>query len=188
MNAMERDDQINIRLTEQRKHRWKEAAEGENRSLSEFIRWCVELELRDGTHNNTEPRQNDGELDAIIESIQSLEATIDGGPGSISHRLQAIEGQLIDDPHARELATAVYGLLPAEDQLTTLPDFDDPSARVGENGRVVTGDPEHIAQYMCYSPDIDADPSSTQVQQALDNLQADMHNVHRLADGRYYRS
>lgn len=187
MNVMERDDQINIRLTEQRKARWKEAADDANRSLSEFIRWCVELELRDSAHSTTESSQNDGELDTIIESIQSLEATLGGGPGSISHRLQAIEGQLADDPEARNLATAVYGLLPDEGQLTTLPDFDDPSARVGENGRVVTGDPEHIAEYIRYSPDIDADPDSSKVRRALADLQADMHNVHSL-NGRYYRS
>jgi len=184
---MARDEQVNIRLTERRKERWYQAAEERERPLTQFIRWCVEQEIS-GDSPTTEVSIDDGKLDTIIEEIRSLDSSITGGPGSLSHRLQAIEGHLADNPQARELATAVYGLLPAEDQLTTLPDFDDPSARVGENGRVVTGDPEHIAQYMRYSPDIDTDPSGTQVQQALDDLREELHNVQTRPDGRYYRS
>lgn len=185
---MARDEQVNIRLTENRKRRWKHAAEERERPLTQFIRWCVEQEISGTSNPTTNISFDEGKLDTIIEEIHSLDSSITGGPGSLSHRLQAIEGQLADDPQARELATTVYGLLPDEDQLTTLPDFDDPSARVGENGRVVTGDPEHIAQYIRYSPDLDGSPDSREVQRALDDLQQELHNIQRHPDGRYYRA
>jgi len=186
---MERDKQVNIRLTSERKRRWKEVAEDRERPLTQFIRWCVEQELSDeSTGGSSSDQRSRQKLDTIIEEIQSLNASISDGPGSIAHRLSAIEGQLSDDPEARSLASTVYGLLPAESQVATLPELDDPAARVGENGRVVSGRPEHIAEYIRYSPDLDADPEPTQVQRALDDLQEDLRNVHRLNDGRYYRS
>lgn len=183
-----RDQQVNIRLTEERKQRWKEAAEERERPLTELIRWSVQQAIRDNASTARGASRDEGKLDTILEQLQSLDASISDGPGSISHQLTAIEGQLADDPQERELASKVYGLLPSEGQVSSIPDLDNPSARVGENGRVVTGVPKHIAEYIRSSPDFNTDVREDQVRHALTNLQSELHNVHSLGDGRYYRS
>jgi len=46
----------------------------------------------------------------------------------------------------------------------------------------------HIAEYMRHSPDIETEPSGTDVQWALDDLRNELHNGQQMPDGRYYRS
>lgn len=180
---MARNEQARIRLDKSTKEEWEDAAEEHGRSVSGFVRWCVGQQIYNDQKIDT-VQFDDRKLDTVIEEIQSLDSALDG----IRHRLQSLETEVKDDPRSRELATAVYGLLPAEGQVTILPDMDDPTARMGENGRIVTGEPRHIAEYIRYSPDYDSDPDSTQVQRALEDLQAELHNVQQLGDGRYYRS
>ena len=183
-----RNEAINVRLTEKRKRRWKDAAEERGRSLSEFIRWCVEVELRDEKNSSGSDTRETREVDNVLEELQSLSATLDGGPGSVLHRLQAIEGQLSDDPNARQLVSTVYGLLPEEGQLEEITTGLHPAEYVSENSRVVSGRPEHIATYIEWDPNIEGSPDSEEVKYALTELVEDMNNVHQLNDGRYYRT
>lgn len=122
-------------------------------------------ELQGGTEE-TAPDEH------VAEMIESLDDTLSGGPGSITHRLTAIEGQLKEDTGIRDLTSNVYSHLPDR-----LPQRE--GAMFDEETRTETsGKPEHIARH------IDG-ASPSDVRHALAELQNELHNVHEV-DGRWY--
>lgn len=162
---MRRTEQCRVRLRESEKERWEKGAEERDRPVSEFVRYCVNKELQ-GSNQEATPDEH------LAEMIQSVDDTLSGGPGSIAHRLTAIEGQLKEGTGIRDLTSEVYSLLPDR-----LPDRE--GAMLDEKTHTETsGKPEHIARH------IDG-ASPSDVRHALAELQNELHNVHEV-DGRWY--
>ncbi len=130
----------------------------------------------------TDTNTSNGASTEVLDRLDKIESQLGDGGQSIHHRLAAIESQLTDDPQARDHASKVYGALcDHDDFVPDDPTHPDPGfdRELYERKGVLSGEPADIARFL--------DLPEDDVQRALDDLRADMHNVHE-DDGRYYRS
>lgn len=174
----ERKPQINLVVTEEQKARWETYLNDESdefRSLSQLIRRSVEKEITD------QPTVGDGgmpedltrQLSQITEGLNRIESRMDDFDG----RLSMVEREVRNDPGIKQLASEVFELLPAKDDII---EYEKLTQKSGSKppGQPVThdGTAESLANTL--------NEEKFRIEQALEQLQNDTHQVHtiKLAD------
>ena len=78
-------EQINFTLTEEQKQRWEEHIDDspEHKSMSQFIRFCVERRIADGGQSPTTGPDN-GEMSEIADRTRKIESNINQLQGPTS--------------------------------------------------------------------------------------------------------
>ena len=172
--------QINFTLPEEQKQRWEQHIEDspEHKSMSQFIRFCVERQIADeGQSPTTGP--DGGEMGEIADRTRKIESNIN----QLQEQLDTVEQTLQNPPEeVIELAGEVMDVLPTEPELLREQQSatDDESPTVVD-GTVQTGRPDDIAEHL------DSDAYRTRL--ALDQLMEDTSLVRsQVLDGqeRYY--
>lgn len=180
----ERNEQVNVVVTEGQKTRWKQHLEENGaafQSLSHLIRQAVEKEVSSNepdTHDKSESARDNSEL---LEAIGRLDEKLQG----FETRLASIESEVRNDPDVRDIANRLFEHLPTKDELLSYeksvaeagaqpPDDVVPRARSGRIADLATAveEPQH------------------RVREGIERLQRDTHQVHTLdRDGetRYYK-
>ena len=172
--------QINFTLPEEQKQRWKEhiGDSPEHKSLSQFIRFCVERRIADGGQSPT-TGPSDEEMSEIADRTRKIESNIK----QLQDQLDTVAETLQNPPEeVIELAGEVMDVLPTETELLK----EQQSATGAESpivvdGTVQTGRPDDIAEHL--------DSDAYKVRLALDQLMEDTSLVRsQVLDGqeRYY--
>ena len=172
--------QINFTLSEEQKQRWEEHIDDspEHKSMSQFIRFCVERRIASGGQSPTTGPDN-GEMSEIADRTRKIESNIN----QFQDQLDTVAETLQNPPEeVIELAGEVMDVLPTEPELLREQQSatDDESPTVVD-GTVQTGRPDDIAEHL------DADSYRTRL--ALDQLMEDTALVRsQTVDGeeRYY--
>lgn len=183
-NTHERNEQVNVVVTEGQKTRWKQYLDengAEFQSLSHLIRQAVEQEVSSNepdTQAHSKPSRNN---DEILDAIGRLDDKLQG----FETRLASIENDVRNDPDVREIANHLFEYLPTNDELL---DYEQTVAEVG------TQPPDEVVP--CYKsgkiPDLATTIEEPQhrVREGLERLQRDTHQVHTLDrddETRYYK-
>ena len=172
--------QINFTLPEEQKQRWEDHIEDspEHKSMSQFIRFCVERRIADGGQSpSTGP--DDEEMSEIADRTRKIESNIN----QLQEQLDTVEQTLQNPPEeVIELAGEVMDVLPTEPELLR----EQQSATEDESptvvgGTVQTGRLDDIADHL--------NSDTYKVRLALDQLIEDTALVRsQIVDGeeRYY--
>lgn len=180
----ERNDQVNVVVTEEQKARWKQHLDqngAEFQSLSHLIRQAVEKEVSDteaDTSNASAPARDNSE---VLEAIGRLDEKLQG----LETRIASIETEVRSDPDTRDVANRLFEHLPTKAELL---DYEKSVAEAGVKP------PNEVVP--CYKSGRLDDLATTieepqhRVREGLERFQRDMHQVHTMdRDGetRYYK-
>jgi len=173
--------QINFTLPEEQKQRWEDHIEDspEHKSMSQFIRFCVERRIAGGGQSVTTDTGDGEQMGEIADRTRKIESNIK----QLKEQLDTVEQTLQNPPEeVIELAGEVMDVLPTEPEL-----LKDQQSATGDgsptvvDGTVQTGRPDDIADHL------DADVYRTRL--ALNQLMEDTALVSaQIVDGeeRYY--
>lgn len=162
-------EQINFLAPEEMIQKWKAHAEAEGfGSYSSFYRWAINQAVT-GDHSG-----GGGSLPTeFADRLSEVEATVnrlDGRMDDIDDDLRVIKDAVKERPSVKQLANDVFALLPTKDELISYA-TQETSPRPQDRGEVaLDGTIETIAQLL--------DTPENQVQEAVQKLQADTHQVH----------
>ncbi|AUX07900.1 hypothetical protein AArcSl_0245 [Halalkaliarchaeum desulfuricum] len=112
-NTHERNQQVNVVVTEDQKARWKQHLDengAEFQSLSHLIRQAVEKEVSSNepdTQTQSGPTRDNSE---VLEAIGRLDDKLQG----FETRLASIENGVRHDPNVREVANQLFEHLPTK--------------------------------------------------------------------------
>ncbi|MDG5778956.1 helix-turn-helix domain-containing protein [Haloarculaceae archaeon H-GB1-1] len=119
--------QINIRVDEERKERWKQAAEEspEYDGLTHLIRLAVEQELAEGGSTGSSPEGGEATLDEessdLLREVKGTTERVEGGVEDVKARLHRLEERVGQSGPEFSLRAAVRETVPEgsrEDGLT----------------------------------------------------------------------
>lgn len=180
----DRNEQVNIVVTEDQKSRWKEHLNqkgSEFQSLSHLIRQSVEKEVSSDGNDSREQPASTHDNSEVLDAIGRLDERLQ----KFETRLASIENDVRNDPDVRDLANRLFEHLPTKEELLN---YEKSTAEAGaqppdhvlpcnKSGRV-----EDLATHV--------EESRHRVREGLERLQRDTHQVHTLErddETRYYK-